>query len=846
MDKKLKKDKNNNPESVSSRERKLLDLIGKYESSGGDYNILYSGYKGKTDKKITEMTVDEVLKLQNKMKSSGSSAVGAHQIINKTLLDEIKKQKINKSQKFTPELQDSIILNRLKRIRGYDKFIKGDIDAKQFGKNLSKEFASMPNPETGKSYYDGDGLNKSLIDTSEYITQLEQIKNETIKPVEPELEEVQKRSIMSNTGQMPIRNFKIESTNTRQPSFKSESFNVPQYKLPNLETSEEQTQEQIQKPQQQATPTQAQFLEQYLHNNQFAKGGNLNISNMQDTNPNNFLTEFNTGGTHEQNPLGGIPQGIGANGKMNTVEEGETKAGDYVFSDRLTLDETIIKKHGLPKSFKGKTMAEASKQINKHFKESDNKIDKDTTKEMLERLTNASEDVRLANEILTQGSLTNQAFNGGKQESMGEGFGNLNSIMGFSSGIGDMLNQTSGVNNGNATVSTLGNTVEKLGANDPSGIVSGVGSTVGFANDIFGDTNIDTSGVTRGPNVKVGAKAVGNALKGASTGAKIGGPWGAVIGGVVGGAAGIIGGNKAKKDAAIANHNNTLLQNQSYNQSDFAMGGNMNMYNNSGFLTGDDPTDPFGIMGMLQGNSTGNVNDRLTSQQQYNKPNVATPGYGDSINKSNFIPGFGGMQKNPQDVAQSAQDANKKQDEDSGFNLGNLLRYAPAATNAYQLFNMDDPEQIRLDRLHNKLDLGRVDEARMERNINSSFNNNYVKEGSAGNLGSYLANSAMMQLNKARAISDGYAQADNTNAQRRGQEQQFDLSVGSTNLQQSNLEQQINAKSRAAYDNNKSKFISALGEDIGNIGLEEMRKKYPERLDMLYDYLGKYRNNREA
>ena len=32
---------------------------------------------------------------------------------------------------------------------------------------------------------------------------------------------------------------------------------------------------------------------------------------------------FNTGGTHEDNPLGGIPQGIGANGKQNLVEENE-------------------------------------------------------------------------------------------------------------------------------------------------------------------------------------------------------------------------------------------------------------------------------------------------------------------------------------------------------------------------------------------------------------------------------------------------------------------------------------------------------------------------------------------
>lgn len=55
----------------------------------------------------------------------------------------------------------------------------------------------------------------------------------------------------------------------------------------------------------------------------------------------NPLTEFNVGGTHEQNPLGGIPQGLNPQGKMQTVEQNETKFkfkdGDYIFSNRLML-----------------------------------------------------------------------------------------------------------------------------------------------------------------------------------------------------------------------------------------------------------------------------------------------------------------------------------------------------------------------------------------------------------------------------------------------------------------------------------------------------------------------------
>lgn len=67
---------------------------------------------------------------------------------------------------------------------------------------------------------------------------------------------------------------------------------------------------------------------------QFAYGGND-----QDSLTGNRLTEFNGGGTHEENSLGGIPLGLGANGKRNSVEEGETRyefdEGGYIFSNRI-------------------------------------------------------------------------------------------------------------------------------------------------------------------------------------------------------------------------------------------------------------------------------------------------------------------------------------------------------------------------------------------------------------------------------------------------------------------------------------------------------------------------------
>lgn len=78
------------------------------------------------------------------------------------------------------------------------------------------------------------------------------------------------------------------------------------------------------------------------------------------------LTEFNAGGSHEQNPLGGIPQGTAPDGRPNLVEQGETKlnAANYIFSDKIKVSKEIAQELNLPKNSAGKTFAEVSKNIN--------------------------------------------------------------------------------------------------------------------------------------------------------------------------------------------------------------------------------------------------------------------------------------------------------------------------------------------------------------------------------------------------------------------------------------------------------------------------------------------------
>ncbi len=83
----------------------------------------------------------------------------------------------------------------------------------------------------------------------------------------------------------------------------------------------------------------------------------------------NNVRTINEGGTHEQNPYEGVPQGIATDGQQNLVEEGEVIYNDYVFSKRLTLDKDAAEMLHLKK---GTSFADAAKQLQKESKERPN------------------------------------------------------------------------------------------------------------------------------------------------------------------------------------------------------------------------------------------------------------------------------------------------------------------------------------------------------------------------------------------------------------------------------------------------------------------------------------------
>lgn len=130
--------------------------------------------------------------------------------------------------------------------------------------------------------------------------------------------------------------------------------------------------------------------------NQFDQGGQMNT--MKD------VSTIDAGGSHEANPYGGVPMGIGSNGKQNLVEEGEVIWKGYVFPKRQIPDTDILKKFNT--NFKKKFISYADAAqfiIDLHKEQSNNAYDQQTFEVEMTRLRQAKEYQDLAEEAAQYG-----------------------------------------------------------------------------------------------------------------------------------------------------------------------------------------------------------------------------------------------------------------------------------------------------------------------------------------------------------------------------------------------------------------------------------------------------------
>lgn len=518
----------------------------------------------------------------------------------------------------------------------------------------------------------------------------------------------------------------------------------------------------------------------------------------------------------------------------------------------------IIKQFNLPSYLKGKSFSEASALIAKKFEGRSSPEDEQTLNELQGRLQQAQEFVKAEQEKRTkpQQVATNPANAGfGAEPTGSEPASNQFFLGGLTSMLGGGAAAAGGAAGGAAAGaggaagggigSLLGSGAGAAGAG-AGGYVGAATTAIDLAKTAFGPTGIDTSGRQAAPAVpSQGAAAASGAMKGAQAGMAFG-PWGAAIGGVVGGVSGLVGGKKAQNEAnkaSVAYDEN--LHNKATN--DYKSGGHIlaNMFVHGG----EHNTDPYAetenlIAEMRRASNQGKfakigVDDVTLDAEAINDKIAELDAF------SNTMPDYrnaeiGAEVANSIEQGSINEDTNKKPA--TKFNPGELLRYAPAAMNIAQLANLKKPEQVGYDKLGNRYNEQLVDERGLQNMAQESvLNTRDAILGSSGGSGSTArANLLASQLQGGKVLSQAYMGAGAENRQEKRKAQEFNLGVDSANLGQSNKETDTNLQLQAAYQTNKSKLLSQLGDDLGGVGKEELFKRYPELMGLSYGSRGEH------
>jgi hypothetical protein len=150
----------------------LLDYIGGLEAPQGYDQVsgLIPQDLRPAPGELTRWTVADVLAWQDRIASrTRSTAAGRYQIIRSTLRD-LARDLDAWGWRFDREGQDRLAVELMKR-RGLDDYQAGRITAREFGDRLAREWAALPvlsGPDRGRSYYAGDGLNRSLASAEDF------------------------------------------------------------------------------------------------------------------------------------------------------------------------------------------------------------------------------------------------------------------------------------------------------------------------------------------------------------------------------------------------------------------------------------------------------------------------------------------------------------------------------------------------------------------------------------------------------------------------------------------------------------------------------------------------------
>ena len=144
----------------------LSNLIGRGEGGYNSYNRGVAGDSGGREIDFAQMTVGEIMRRQDLPRNDPQRlfAVGKFQIIPGTMEETVRALGIDRNARFTPALQermfhDYLIDEKRPAVRAFITAPEGQgTPALQQRAQiaLAQEFASVADPRTGRSYYDGD------------------------------------------------------------------------------------------------------------------------------------------------------------------------------------------------------------------------------------------------------------------------------------------------------------------------------------------------------------------------------------------------------------------------------------------------------------------------------------------------------------------------------------------------------------------------------------------------------------------------------------------------------------------------------------------------------------------
>ena len=110
----------------------------------------------------------------------------------------------------------------------------------------------------------------------------------------------------------------------------------------------------------------------------------------------------------------------------------------------------------------------------------------------------------------------------------------------------------------------------------------------------------------------------------------------------------------------------------------------------------------------------------------------------------------------------------------------------------------------------------------MQSIVDQEGNNTMAAIGQMGGSEGATRNAILaMGLNKTKGLSDAYANAAAQNRAQDAAAQQFNLNVDASNVATNNRAIDEMRADKGAYDTAKSKYMSAIGTDIGDIGKEK-------------------------